>query len=204
MVSRRTIEKMRNAIDRKMPEIQKQALFANEGEQRSNAVRLAYRSSDDTLLVERVQEGSRTDITDKMNGIDLSFYIQGETLYDVIDPSSTLPYDEQWEEAMESGDYADSLDSEIAEGIDELYKEYGLTKSEKDGYTVDMPNRCPDGYHWVSEHVRRGQEYYNSGGYVKGHCAKNPSGTRTLYTEGEYGRYKWEVPKGKTFTDMKM
>ena len=39
--------------------------------------------------------------------------------------------DEQWEEAMESGDYADSLYSEIAEGIDDLYKEHGLTKSKK-------------------------------------------------------------------------
>lgn len=133
MVSRRTrtIEKMRKAIDRKMPEIKEQALFVDDSEQFSNPVRLAYRSSDDTLFVERVQGGSRTDITDRMNGIDLSFYIQGETLYDVVDPSSTLPYDEQWEEAMESGDYADSLYSEIAEGIDDLYKEHGLTKSKK-------------------------------------------------------------------------
>jgi hypothetical protein len=120
---RTTIKKMRKAIDRNMSEIKKRALFADESQQNSYPVRLAYRVSDDTLLVERVQEGSRTDVADKMNAIDFAFYIQGKTLYDIVDPSSTLPYDEQWEEAMESADYANALDSQIAEGIEQLYRE---------------------------------------------------------------------------------
>jgi hypothetical protein len=134
------IEKMKTAIERKMPEIKKLALFADESQQHSYPVRLAYRVSDDTLLVERVQEGSRTDVADKMNAIDFSFYIQGKTLYDIVDPSSTLPYEEQWDEAMESGDYVNALNSQIAEGIEEFYREYNVTRSvntEKKLYFVE-------------------------------------------------------------------
>ena len=164
MVSRKTIEKMKEAIGENKSKIAKEALFPDEGEMYSTSVQIAYRQSDNKLFVDRVQSGSSTDTINEMSGVTLSFFINGAALNDIIevDPDNEEDEKERWEDALISPIYADMIDEQIKEGIDGLYEEYGVAK------TMNGSTRCPDGYHWVDEHTR--DRYI----HVKAHCARDP------------------------------